>query len=223
MPFRPRKSLKGCALCLILLIFSACGGLPKFAKPTGEEIDPTEFEGRDRITYRTLTIDDFRASAPPDGMQEYAARMGAVTCAHVFTHPDPVYVIEQIDAEFVGHYEHLNFIAVMDRECSWWNPEAGQVPKEYILQHEQVHFALAESAARELDKEAGRLISGLRPRGKTSDGVEQKLQKPVRELMEKAMKRLLERNLKFDEDTSNKYAPELQKRWYDEVNRELAR
>lgn len=209
------------AALAVLLGASSCRSLPKFAEPHGEEMDPEAMEGRDRIFYRKLTVDDFRAKAPPDGMQEYAARMGAVTCAHVFTHPDPVYAVSQTESGFEGRYEGLNFVAMMDRECSWWNPEPGQVPSDYVLEHEQIHFALAESAARELDREAQKLISRLHPKGSTAEQVEEDLQAPVRELMEKHMKRLLKRNLDFDEDTSNKYAPEVQKGWYDEVTREL--
>ena len=175
----------------------------------------------DRIAYRELTPADFRADAPPADMKKYAERMGAVTCAHVFTEPDPVYYIEQTSDGFRGAYERLSFVAKMDRECSWWNPKKGQVPKEYILQHEQIHFALAESAARRLDAQAKRIVAELRPKGPTQKSVEKVLVGTVESLMEKAMSDLMDRNLAFDRDTSNTYAPEKQQAWYDEVITEL--
>jgi len=154
-------------------------------------------------------------------MKKYAERMGAVTCAHVFTEPDPIYYIEQTQDGFRGAYERLSFVAKMDRECSWWNPKKGQVPEEYILQHEQIHFALAESAARRLDAQAQKIVAELRPTGPSQKAVAKVLEGTVETMMEKAMKDLMDRNLAFDRDTSNTYAPEKQQAWYDEVMNEL--
>jgi hypothetical protein len=195
--------------------------LPKFAEPTGGAIDPATLRDGDRIAYRTISPSDFRATAPPPDMKKYAERMGAVTCAHVFTEPDPVYYIEQTPDGFRGAYERLSFVAKMDRECSWWNPKKGQVPEEYILQHEQIHFALAESAARRLDTQAKKIVAELRPAGSSQKSVEKVLVGTVEVMMEKAMKDLMDRNLAFDRDTSNTYAPEKQQAWYDEVMAEL--
>jgi hypothetical protein len=184
-------------------------------------MDPKEMEGRDRIAYRDLTPEDFLAPEPPEGMQQYAERMGAVTCAHVFTHPDPEYYIEETPEGFHGAYTRLDFVAKMDRECSWWNPKAGDVPIAYILQHEQVHFALAESAARRLDEKAQRLVATLHPKGKNQASVEEVLVGTVEKMMKESIEELLERNLRFDQETSNTYAPEIQQKWYDEVMAEL--
>jgi hypothetical protein len=184
-------------------------------------MDPKEMEGRDRIAYRNVTPEDFRAAEPPPEMKQYAERMGAVTCAHVYTEPDPQYFIEETPDGFHGAYMNLDFVAKMDRECSWWNPKAATVPTEYILQHEQIHFALAESAARKLDRDAAKVVSDLRPKGKSQAAVEEVLVGTVEKMMKAAMSDLLERNLHFDQDTSNTYAPEKQQEWYDEVMREL--
>ena len=43
----------------------------------------------------------------------------------------------------------LRFRAQMDRKCSWWNPKDLGFPQEYILEHEQIHFALCELGARD--------------------------------------------------------------------------
>lgn len=202
----------------------ACGkksNLPKFAEPTGGAVDPSTLSDGDRIAYRVLTPQDFLAEAPPPEMTKYAERMGAVTCAHVFTEPDPQYYIEETADGFRGAYNHLNFVARMDRTCSWWNPKKSHVPEEYILQHEQIHFALAESAARRLDAKAQQVIAELRPSGSTQKSVEKVLTGTVQEMMQEAMEELMRRNLKFDQDTSNTYAPEKQQEWYDTVMAEL--
>lgn len=222
-PLHMRRTLA--ALLLTLGTSVACGGganLPKFAEPKGHSVDPSSLADGDRIPYRKLTPQDFLAAAPPPEMKQYAERMGAVTCAHVFTEPDPQYYIEETPAGFHGAYNRLNFVARMDRTCSWWNPKKSHVPEAYILQHEQIHFALAESAARRLDKKAQEIIAELHPKGSTQESVEKVLTKTVQDMMDKAMKELLQRNLDFDRDTSNTYAPEKQQKWYDEVMGELA-
>lgn len=213
--------LSSSVLALAFALLGCGSNLPGFAHPTGGEIDPAELEGGDRIPYRTLTPADFLAQAPPPEMAQYAERMGAVTCAHVFTEPDPQYFIEETPEGFHGAYVNLDFVAKMDRECSWWNPKKSPVPEDYILQHEQIHFAMAESAARRLDVKAAKVVSDLRPRGKTQAEVEEVLVGTVQKMMRKAIDDLLDRNRRFDEQTSNTYAPEVQQRWYDEVMAEL--
>ena len=213
-------------MLLVLGLFPACGkgsNLPKFAEPTGRTVDPNSLADGDRIAYRELTPKDFLATAPPPEMKKYAERMGAVTCAHVFTEPDPQYYIEQTAEGFHGAYNRLNFVARMDRSCSWWNPKKSHVPEQYILQHEQIHFALAESAARRLNVRAQEIVAELHPSGKTQNSVEKVLTGTVEEMMEKAMKDLMDRNLKFDQDTSNTYAPEKQQEWFETVMSELGR
>lgn len=209
---------------VILSLTSACGkgsNLPKFAKPTGGAVDPDTLADGDRIPYRELTPRDFLAAAPPPEMKKYAERMGAVTCAHVFTEPDPQYYIEQTPDGFHGAYNRLNFVARMDRTCSWWNPKKSHVPEQYILQHEQIHFALAESAARRLNERAQDIVAKLHPSGPTQNSVEKVLTGTVEDLMKKAMKDLMQRNLEFDQDTSNTYAPEKQQEWFETVMGEL--
>jgi hypothetical protein len=111
----------------------------------------------------------------------------------------------------------------MNRDCSWWNAESSNLPEEYVLQHEQIHFALTELEARKLNAKAGELAASFVARGGSEDEVQAEFQKKVNGVLEEALERLLERNRKFDEDTSAKYAPKVQQRWFDEVKRDLAR
>jgi hypothetical protein len=184
-------------------------------------MDPEAMLGRDRIVYRKLAPDDFLADEPPKEMKQYAERMGAVTCAHLLSFPDPRYTIKETPEGFEGKYENLDFVALMDRECSWWNPQQADVPEAYILQHEQIHFALAEVAARRLNAEAHELRDELNPRASTQKKVEEILINTVQDLLKTAIKDLLAENQDFDEDTSNTYAPEKQQEWYDEVMEDL--
>ena len=51
----------------------------------------------------------------------------------------------------------LRFFAQMDRNCSWWNPGEVGLPDDYILEHEQIHFALFELEARRLNESAAEI------------------------------------------------------------------
>ena len=51
--------------------------------------------------------------------------------------------------------------AQMDRRCSWWNPKDLGLPQEYILEHEQIHFAICELEARRLNTTLRELTSTL--------------------------------------------------------------
>jgi hypothetical protein len=54
---------------------------------------------------------------------------------------------------FFGRIDHLAFEAVMIPERSWWNPAIQANMTGYVLQHEQIHFALTELAARKLTRD----------------------------------------------------------------------
>lgn len=209
--------------CLALLLSTAChSALPEFAEPTSGSAAPEGQSDKDLIAYRSLTREDFRGAAPPEEMRAHAERLGALTCANLFTSPEPQYVIEQRGDDYRGHYLNLDFVARMDRGCSWWNPEPSpDTPEAYVLQHEQVHFALAEIAARRLDRDAKAVLDEV-VSDSSLERVEKELRARVQDMLDDAVSQLLKRNLDFDRDTSNKYAPEVQARWFEEVSAELA-
>ena len=51
---------------------------------------------------------------------------------------------------YVGTISQLKFKTVFVPECSWWNPNLAKNGENYVLQHDQIHFALTELAARKL-------------------------------------------------------------------------
>jgi hypothetical protein len=55
---------------------------------------------------------------------------------------------------YVGSIPQITFEAMFMPTCSWWHPEVPEGLKAYVLQHEQIHFALAELAARNLRTKA---------------------------------------------------------------------
>jgi hypothetical protein len=208
----------------LLLLLSACGSsLPDIARPRGGTIDASAPPG-DWIRYRAVERGDFRRVDPPAVVKQGPYELGAQTCAYVKTNPDVridlVKTVEPNGSERVeGRLQNLRFEAWMDRECSWWNPTNQDIP--YTLEHEQIHFAISEIAARKLNREAAKLMKDLHVTAGTQDAVVQEIQGKVKSLLEEYNQEAIERNEDFDEDTSVGKNPPRQKQWRDTVNREL--
>lgn len=213
---------------VLLLVISGCGAqLPDYARPA-EMVEPASHKtlphlpAGDLIAYRSLVRADFLAEQPPRQMQPYAERMGAVTCAKLLTLPEPQYFVQQVEGGFSGGYLALGFAARMDRDCSWWNRHDGEIPTDYVLQHEQIHFALAELAARKLNSRA-RKLRGEQVAAPTAQRVHEQLHDLVQNMLDREMEALLRENTRFDRATSSKFAPQVQQRWFDRVQQQLAR
>lgn len=207
-------------LLAIALTLAACADLPDYARPQVSAADPRAAGPIDSIRYRPLTRDDFRAKTPPRNIGEHAARMGAYTCGHVVAE-DPIAIrIEPEGRGFVARARDLVVYAEMDRSCSWWNDQIQDAqPAEYLLQHEQIHFAIFELVARDMQAR-GR---SLEARGATIEAAHAAFQRELEKLQRELADALLARNTAFDRETSGVFQPERQQRWYDRVRAELAR
>jgi hypothetical protein len=208
----------GLALSVLL---AACSTLPEHARPRAELVDPASYRATDAIRYRALTRADFRATEPPKQVAAHANSFGAFTCASVV--PEGMTRVRLEPAHEPGIYvatlENAAFHAEMDRGCSWWNPAGTPVPKAYVLEHEQIHFALTEIQARRL----GAAMREVRLRTDAPQSAGAELERRYHALLETAMAELLRRSTEFDEDTSGSYEPEQQARWLARVESELAR
>jgi len=212
---------------LLATFFGALAGAcaPGPLAPQGGIVDPASLDQGNLIAYRSLTRADFQATNPPPDASPYAKRIGALTCARVVTTPDTSYrVREDRQGDTVTHtgsFQVLAFRALMDRNCSWWNPQSSGLPEAYVLQHEQIHFALVELEARRLNAGAPAVIREFVVKGGSQDEVKQAIDGKLEELMQRAVDDLLEINTEFDEDTSAKYAPAVQQQWFDRVQSDL--
>lgn len=205
----------------LLLFATACARLPDYAMPRVELVEAAQLAKTDGIPYRKLTRGDFRARTAPIRDASHAAQMSAFTCANVVPKGDIQMELRQQPAErgFVARPAQASFVAKMDRNCSWWNPAPSDEALSYILQHEQIHFAIAELAARDLTKRVRQLSA-------TGDSPEQTaaaLQRAIDGVFRDVMEQMTERNTNFDLDTSGRHDPERQQRWLDQVSGELAR
>ena len=108
----------------------------------------------------------------------------------------------------------------MDRKCSWWNSKKS-LQLDYVLQHEQIHFALTEVAARQLNQQARKIVDATRVTGESAQEVKELIGQRVKDVLDEAQQKLLERNREFDEDTSGKHNEKGQQRWAEQVFAEL--
>lgn len=187
--------------------------------------DPELFETGDLIRYRALTRDDFRADNPPEeiGGDRY---LGAATCVYLTTHPDMFVRASSrgIDAQLGqvrATVESVGFAAFMDRGCSWWNPARVMLPDDYILGHEQVHFALFEIAARELNQRANELAAEWELVMLDQQTAIEQVRGRIDAELEAAYDVVVERSNDFDKETSRTYRPNRLSWWRAQVEEEL--
>ena len=215
------QPLRKFLLVFLLAGLAGCATLPDYAAPKQVTIDYDDSAPKDSIAYRPLQRNDFRGNEPPP---EFDERMAAVTCAHI----EPLIDREGItidEAEMpdgsAGYHitlRNLKFRALLDRNCSWWNPEVRNLDLDYILQHEQIHFALFEIAARDWTREPP---VELRVEAGSREEMLAKMRRQFEQHLEDKMDDLLAVNRDFDEQTSVGYDPEKQKEWWNRVQARL--
>ena len=201
-----------------------CSRLPELAEPKSTKAGAYDPETGDLIRYRKLERSDFKRKTPPEVVKQGPYELGAQTCAHLRSNPDV-----QIDllstpqpngtTRHEGRIKNLRFFAYMDRECSWWNPTNDDI--QYTLEHEQIHFAISELEARNLNREAVELMREFHVTASSKEDVVAKVQKALNDLLEEHNEDALDRNREFDEETSVGKNPARQREWFKRITREL--
>ena len=191
--------------------------LPDFALP--QVLQPRERSAMDLIPYRELTRADFRAENPPAEFAGHAFEAGAFTCASLAPIGDTLALFRptRVPGVYLARFENVGFRAQMDRSCSWWNARSVGLPTAYLLEHEQIHFALTELGARHLTA----ALRAVQVETTATEG-QAALERRFQTLLNEAREELLRTNTEFDRDTSGRYAPERQHEWLERVERELA-
>lgn len=216
--------VKGLAIgvALFLLLLSGCARLPDYGRP---HLNRGVKLPLNVVSYRDLTISDFLADNVPDRLKEHAKKLNAHTAVSIRPVPGTNYTISTTHINnqkvYYGQVEKLSFEAVMIPEHSWWNPAMAMIRKDYVLQHEQIHFALMEVAARRLTKKAEEESELLKVYESSFDSAKEKLLNIYSIWLEESRAKVLKEHTSFDEDTSLIYAPKIQQRWYDRVKTDL--
>jgi hypothetical protein len=214
-------------LSVILALLCSCARLPDYAAPKTAVVTPGSLDLSDVVPYRTLTRADFKAAAPPAAFAANADRLGAATCCYVVVAPGARVASREVRSasgpvRYSASVSQVSVRAQMDRRCSWWNPKNIGLPQDYILEHEQIHFALCELEARRLNATLRDFTATLSVTEESPQAAAELVQKRVNEKIQGQSTALAARSRDFDEDTSLGHEPEAQKHWWARVQAELA-
>jgi hypothetical protein len=223
-PFRHRIFLHG-LLSLLLAFIAGCARLPEYARPRLVQTAEPEKALASAFPYRGLTPGDFRAASLSEDQLAHGDRIKAHAAIMMRVTPDSRFKITNGDffgqRYFFGRIEHLAFEAVMLPDRSYWSPSITPDMRGYVLQHEQIHFALTEIEARQLTRDTQKWASEVMVIQPTPQAVRTELFRQVKEKINAAMEANLKRQAKFDEDTSLSFNPRWQQWWFETVEKEL--
>jgi hypothetical protein len=212
-------------LSLSLVLVPTCARLPEYAQPRMVQADELQKALATGFTYRPLTPADFRAASLSEQQAEHAERINAHTATLIRLTADSSFRITSGDLcgqrYFFGRIERLAFEAVMLPDRSWWNPKIPVNMRGYVLQHEQIHFALTELTARQLTIDIQQWASDVLVMEPTPQEVRAELSRQIKDRINAAMEVNLKRQAEFDEDTSLFFSPKWQQWWSLTVEEEL--
>lgn len=183
-----------------------------------------ELSGQDDwIRHRELTRADFLAPEPSPAAQPVAsipsAEVGAVVVIRFacvvqgeLSEPEP--------GRFVVDVERFEYLALLSRRLSWWNPEFGD--DEWVLRHEQLHFDVAELIAHELSEPAGGPEARLRGVGPDPQAAMADFRGNLAEHMREQQVSFQEIELAYDRETRHGHDVARQTEWFARVKRGLA-
>jgi hypothetical protein len=196
---------------------------PKRLACLQSEAEISRLQG-DLIPYRQLTREDFRAS-----------HMGKVHLVvevpggHVAAHVGLTFLCigqprteELAPGNVVAEMDGLQYVVLLDRDESWWNPQPTPTPERWILRHEQGHFDLAELYARRLDRGAADDMARIRGQGATVAGAISDFAVRWAQHLATARKEFEDLEDQYDRETAHGTIPKAQTRWFERIQRELA-
>ena len=211
-------SLAGISLFALACASGPSG--PSGQKPSTRIVPASSIDPSTLVEYRALTRDDFRAERPSARTDAQAGHLGALLCASIGANSD-LTIDLQPDEDPSIHwmvFRDAGYRARMDPTCSWWNSAQLQVDPEYVLEHEQIHFALLEISAREINRE----IASLRIRVLSRDRASAIAEASLKRVLEAARDRYVSQSQRFDEQTSPRPDREAQSSWRREVEARLS-
>lgn len=212
---------------LFSLLISGCPRLPEYALPhIGITGDDLVFSDKG-FTYRKLTIHDFQALSPPKALSGHSQNIFAHSSLRLRLSKTTNAVITSGYSDYFdqifwsGHVKFIRLEAVIIPGNSWWNPKVPREKRGYVLQHEQIHFALMEIAARRLSKRIQKELVSFFVIDSSRQGVEDQLREKISTLIQEENKEIVYEHTAFDEDTSLYFDPARQQWWFDKVKKQL--
>lgn len=200
-----------------VVVLGGCAGLL-----TGKEGTPSP------VPYRTLALSDFRARKPPSHLEHHGNTVGAALCGQIIITDDSGFSAQRLtgadgNISYRIRIRELGFRGEMLPGCSWWDPQLQTRSFHHVLQHEQVHFALIEIAARQLNVQAARLRATFEAIADTRELAEAAATDTIEAITMAALTRLRARHTRFDTESRHHILPEHQQyMWWQRVQKELA-
>jgi hypothetical protein len=213
-------------LSLLLVLIVSCVQLPKYAEPRFHASENNRLANMKGFSYRQLEVKDFQAESISPDYSQYSHHIGAQSCINI--RPSREVIVRIIQSYYqdmlfyIGTISQLKFEAIFIPECSWWNPNLAKGKEGYVLQHEQIHFALTELTARKLTNEASSEVKGYLAIGNTYLESQKEVKKKLQTMVRGAMEVSIEEHTDFDKDTSMFYDPRAQRKWLERVDARLA-
>lgn len=213
------RSYRGAVVAAALLATFGCTAQGKREYPFAAIGTQADFYSESHIDYRKLEREDFWSFGPPSDTNAQAQHLGAVLCSMITT--DKALELTFDPASKANDYAFTianpKYRARMNRDCSWWNASNDQATPKYILEHEQIHFALSEIYARKINRD----VRGLRLRVPSREQAASRAEAAVTALLEDSMVELLDENRKLDEQTAHDLDNQAQQRWLNDVEQRL--
>ena len=213
-------------LSLLLVLIVSCVQLPKYALPQFHASENNGLASMKGFSYRQLEVKDFQAESISPDYSQYNHHISAQSCINI--RPSRQTIVRIIQSYYqdmlfyIGTISQLKFEAIFIPECSWWNPNLAKGKEGYVLQHEQIHFALTELTARKLTNEASSEVKGYLAIGNTYLESQKEVKKKLHTMVRGAMEVSIEEHTDFDKDTSVFYDPRVQRKWLARVDARLA-
>lgn len=215
--------------CLVMAVVLSCAAcvprLPDYARPHLTLLQAGTTAGKTSFGHRRLTIADFQADSLPEKDTRYSRHIQARSCIGIVPVKNTGLRIHRGSVAnrtvYVGRFTDIAFQAVFDPQCSWWNPRVSQKRKSYVLQHEQIHFDLAELGARRLNRLYSSKLQKYLAFGNSPREVRAQLAGEAQRFLRKGVDKQMQTHTDFDEQTSLYFDPQAQQVWFERVRREL--
>ena len=208
-----------------VLFLPSCAQLPDYARPKFYTHPETENVGAPGFRYRDLMIEDFEAKSLPPDYQQYHTSINARSCLSVrparSTNAQISTVSYYGNLLYVGNFTDVSFEALFIPSCSWWNQNISQEKIDYVLQHEQIHFAISELTARKVTRELNIKMMDYTAVGGTHAEVKEELMKVLLDSAHEMLESDLEIHTDFDEDTSIFFDQDEQNSWFNQIGKQL--
>ncbi len=200
-------------------------GKQRFIKPQVRLVEEKPTTLAHGFRYRALSVRDFAATNPGAAFASHKTYLGAASCIELRTTPDSRVAAFKINTDVGTRYrakiDRLALAAYFVPSCAWWNPELTRSEVDYVLQHEQIHFALSEIVAEELNSQILKTKDDIWAEGETSREAFDALRTTTDKFFQEAVKRLEAVHRDFDSGTSGIFVPAVQQNWMDRVKARL--